>query len=416
MKVLVIGKGGREHAIVEAVSLSPQVHKIYCAPGNPGMENLAQIVDIEETDASGLINFCQENKVDLTIVGPDASLAIGIVDEFEKVGLKIFGPSLKAAQMETSKEFAKEIMKKYNVPTAKYASFKDYDSALKYLQVSDYPIVVKFNALAAGKGVLICDSFKDAEKGIDDIFNKKVFGVGSIIIEEFLEGPEFSLMAFVGDGHIYPMELAQDHKRAYDNDLGPNTGGMGAYSPVELISDKDIQETIDKVMIPVVQGLLKEGINYKGVLYGGLMKTKEGIKVIEFNARFGDPETEVVLPRLKSNFIDIIMGIIDNNHTFKVNWDNQKTVGVVLASIGYPEKYQKGILIEGLENLDAKVYHMGTKKVDNNFYTNGGRVLFIVSKGNTIDEAAIKVYNEIKKIKCPDLFYRHDIAYQMRTK
>ncbi len=412
MKVLVVGKGGREHAIVKAISLSKQVDKLYCAPGNPGMSNIATLVPIQETDITNLVEFAKREKIDLTVVGPEASLALGIVDAFKKENLNIFGPTKEATQIESSKEFAKKIMKKYHIPTANYESFNSFDNADQYLKKAKYPIVIKFDGLAAGKGVIIANNYEEANKAIEDIFINKVFGDGNIIIEEFLEGPEFSLMAFVGNNKVYPMVLAQDHKRAYDHDLGPNTGGMGAYSPVDFITDEDINYAIEKIMKPTINGLWQEGIHYEGVLYGGLMKTKDGIKVIEFNARFGDPETEVVLPRLTSDIVSIFMGISSNNHNFDVKWANEKTVGVVLASKGYPGKYQSGFLIEGLDKVDALVYHMGTKLINNNYYTNGGRVLFVVAKGKTIDKALEKVYQEINKIHCDNLYYRTDIAYQ----
>ncbi len=415
MKVLVVGKGGREHAIALAISKSPQVDQLYCAPGNPGMSNIATLVPIQDHEITKLVNFAKEEKIDLTVVGPEASLALGIVDEFEKAGLTIFGPNKQATQIESSKEFAKKIMKKYHVPTASYESFSSFASADEYLKQTSYPKVIKFNGLAAGKGVIIAKTYDEARQAIMDIFIQKVFGEGNIIIEEYLEGPEFSLMAFVGDKKVYPMVLAQDHKRAFDHDLGPNTGGMGAYSPVDFITDEDVQYAVEKIMKPTILGLEEEGIHYQGVLYGGLMKTKDGIKVIEFNARFGDPETEVVLPRLTSDIVSIFMGIATHQHQFSVQWSPLKTVGVVLASKGYPGYYESGYLIEGLDQVDAVIYHMGTKELNHQYYTNGGRVLFLVSQGENMDEAIDKVYHEIEKIHCENLYYRKDIAYQVRS-
>ncbi len=412
MKVLVIGSGGREHAIVDAISKSKKVSKIYAAPGNAGIAQIATIVPIKDTNVLDLVEFAKNTKIDLVVVGPESSLACGVVDAMNEAGIKAFGPNKAAAQIESSKEFAKDLMKKYNIPTAAYEVFDDYEKACAYVKKHGLPLVLKYDGLAAGKGVVIPETMDEAINTLKDMLVDDKFGSASVVIEEFMEGPEFSFMCFVSNDKVYRMEISQDHKRAYDGDLGPNTGGMGAYSPVSCITQSDIDYAYDNIMVPTAKALIQEGCPFKGVLYGGLMKTKDGVKVIEFNSRFGDPETEVVLPRLESDIVDIFLGIIDGKDDIEIKWSDECTLGIVLASCGYPLDYKKGFVIEGLENVDAKIYHMGTSLVDGKYVTNGGRVLFVVAKSDTILHAKEKALEEIKKIKCDNLFYRKDIGYR----
>lgn len=407
-KVLVIGSGGRCHAIIASLKKSPLVDEIYAAPGNAGISEIAKLVDIKETDVTNLVKFAKETQIDLTVVGPEAALSVGVVDEFKANGLKIFGPTKAAAQIESSKEFAKKLMLKYNIPTAKYEAFDNYDEAASYVKSHGAPIVLKYDGLAAGKGVIVAMNEKEALDGLKEMLVDNTFGKGRVVIEDYLEGPEFSFMCLVNKDKVYPLELAQDHKRAYDNDQGPNTGGMGAYSPLPFITEEERQYALEHIMKKMAKAMVLEGVPFTGVLYGGLMKTKNGIKVIEFNARFGDPETEVVLPRLESDlykaFIDLLAGKKPN-----LVWSEHQAIGIVLASKGYPMKYEKNFLIEGL-NM-PNVFHMGTKLVDGKFYTNGGRVLICVALGSNLKEANKKANEMVKKIKCDNLFYRSDIGH-----
>ena len=414
MKVLVIGGGGREHAIVDALSRSEKVEKIYAAPGNAGIAQQAELVPVKDTDVEGLRGFALKNGIDLTVVGPEAALAVGVVDEFRKAGLKIFGHTRQATQIESSKEFAKIIMDKYNVPTAGYRSFSDYDEALEYVKANTLPTVLKYDGLAAGKGVVIAETMDEAEQALRSMLLDESFGKGRVVIEDFLTGPEFSFMCFVKGNEIIPMPLAQDHKRAYDGDKGPNTGGMGAYTHLPFITDDDVEYAKKVVLQRTADAMVAEGCPLTGVLYGGLMKTPQGIKVIEFNARFGDPETEVVLPLLTSDIADIFLWVASNEEmqTPEACWSDEVTMGTVMASKGYPGSYDKGYEITGLDKADAHIYHMGTKQEDGRFYTNGGRVLMVVNKGATVKEARDKVYEAISKIECDNLFYRNDIAHQ----
>ena len=414
-KVLVVGGGGREHAIVHALSKSSKVSEIYAAPGNAGIAKLAVCVNIKDTEVDKLVEFAKAEGIDLVVVGPEASLALGIIDEMTNAGIKAFGPTKKATQIESSKKFAKEIMMKYNIPTARYEAFSNYDEAIKFVKIAPFPTVLKYDGLAAGKGVVIANNFEEAEATLKDMLLDDKFGHGSVVIEQYLEGPEFSFMCLVDNENVYPLEMAQDHKRAYDNDLGPNTGGMGAYSPLPFINQEDYDYALNEIMIPTAKALCKEGVPFKGILYGGLMKTKKGIKVIEFNARFGDPETEVVLPRLMSDIYDVFMAIIEGKKP-ELKWDSFYTLGIVMASKGYPGDYKKGFIIENA--VDDSIYHMGTKIDDNNnLVTNGGRVLFVVGKGETLEDANKKALDLVKNIKCDNLFYRTDIgakAYKNR--
>ena len=416
-KVLVIGGGGREHAIVYALSRSPQVEKIYCAPGNAGIAQLAECVAIKDTDVEGLLLFAKETEVDLTVVGPEAALAAGVVDAFRAEGMPIFGHTKAATQIESSKEFAKIIMQKYNVPTAAYQSFSDYAKALAYVKAGSLPIVLKYDGLAAGKGVVIANTLEEADAALQDMLCNEAFGKGKVVIEEFLEGPEFSFMCFVNGENVYPMPLSQDHKRAYDNDEGPNTGGMGAYTPLPFVTAEDEAFARKHVLEAVAKGMCQEGLPLTGVLYGGLMKTAQGVKVIEFNARFGDPETEVVLPLLESDAYDVFYGIATGANSQSpianspLQWRNEATIGVVLASKGYPGSYTKGAMIEGTEQFDGPIFHMGTKNDNGVLKTNGGRVMMCIATGKDIATAREKVYKEIEKIHCDNLFYRKDIAH-----
>lgn len=406
MKVLVIGKGGREHAIVHAVSRSKRVAQIYAAPGNPGMAKLAQCVDLSDSDVAGLLEFAKQEDIDLTIVGPEATLSLGIVDAFQAEGLKIFGPTKDAAQVETSKDFSKQIMVKYGIPTAAYETFSTYNDALNYIQGQGLPIVIKEDGLKAGKGVTVAYTMEEALQALKIAFD---IPGNKVVIEECLVGFEFSLICFVCDELVLPMEIAQDHKCAYDGDKGPNTGGMGVYSPVRKITPAIIEEAMNNVMIPMAKAMVKEGHPFTGFLYGGLMLTEQGVKTIEFNARLGDPEAEVVLPRLKTDFCDVIENIMNHQKT-ELEWDEEVTLGVVMASTGYPASSTKDAIIEGLDDVEGMVFHMGTAEKDGNIVTAGGRVLLVSAKASTLEEAYDKAYADVEKIKCKELFYRHDIG------
>lgn len=406
MKILVIGRGGREHAIVEAVYNSKDVDHIFACPGNPGIEKYATCIDIKETSIVELCQFAIEEGIDWTIVGPESSLALGIVDAFEQRGLKIFGPSQKAAEIESSKTFAKSLMKKYKIPSAEYEAFDNASDALNYLSKHPAPIVIKEDGLKAGKGVCVALDNKQAESAVKAAF---MYGKNKIIIEEFLEGFEFSLIAFVHDELVIPMELAQDHKCVNDQDKGLNTGGMGVYSPVNKISSEIIAQTMNTIMIPVVKALKKEGRRYTGFLYGGFMLCNDGVKTIEFNARLGDPEAEVILPRLKNDFMSVVKDVVKNQRV-ELEWDPQTYVGVVMASAGYPNGLTKGIKLHNLDSLDSMVYHMGTREVNSEIVSDGGRVIVVVNKGNDLKEAIKKTYEDVSKLKCDGLFNRSDIG------
>ncbi|MBP5488435.1 MAG: phosphoribosylamine--glycine ligase [Bacteroidales bacterium] len=409
--VLVIGGGGREHAIVDALSRSPQVGKIYCAPGNAGIGLQAENVPLKDTDVEGLKSFAIGHGVDLTVVGPEAALAAGIVDAFRAAGLKIFGHTQAATAIESSKEFAKRMMSKYGIPTASYRSFSDYDEALAYVSSRPFPAVLKYDGLAAGKGVVIAADLDEARKALADMLLDHAFGQGKVVVEDFLTGPEFSFLCFVDGERVYPMPLSQDHKRAFDGDKGPNTGGMGAYTGLPFITPEDRDFAFKEIMQKAASAMCSEGLPLSGVLYGGLMKTPQGIKVIEFNARFGDPETEVVLPLLKSDIYDIFEGVSAGRPVAEPVWSDYVTLGVVLASKGYPGSYQKGFEIEGLDHVDAQVYHMGTVLRDGRLLTNGGRVLMVVCRGKNLAEVRSSVYGQLSRIRCGNLFFRKDIAH-----
>lgn len=409
MKVLVVGSGGRCHAIVEALSKSPQVEKIFCAPGNAGIAALAECVAIKETSVEELKEFALANDIELTVAGPEVALEAGIADVFKANGLRLFGPSKSAARIECSKQFAKDLMKKYEIPTAGYETFEDFDAALEYVKAGSLPTVLKYDGLAAGKGVVIAETLEQAEEALRDMLQDEKFGKGKVVIEEYLEGPEFSLLCFVNGTDVYPMPVAQDHKRAFDGDEGPNTGGMGAYTELPFITEEDLEYAMNKIMRPTAAAMVEEGCSFCGVLYGGLMKTKNGIKVIEFNARFGDPETEVILPRMTSDICQVFCDVADGKQP-TITWNDMATLGIVLASKGYPGSYEKGYVIEGTEDVDGSIYHMGTALKDGKYVTSGGRVMIIVCQAPTLREAQQKAAAEVAKIKCENLFHRTDIG------
>ena len=409
--VLVIGGGGREHAIVDALSRSPQVEKIYCAPGNAGIGEQAFNLPLKDTDVDGLKAFALENKVDLTVVGPEAALAAGMVDAFRAAGLKIFGHTKSATRIESSKEFAKELMFKYGIPTAGYRSFDSYEEAFAYVSARPFPAVIKYDGLAAGKGVVIARDIDEAGEALSNMLLDASFGKGRVVIEDYLTGPEFSFLCFVDGKRVYPMPLSQDHKRAFDGDKGPNTGGMGAYTGLPFISEADREYAFRQIMCKAAAAMEAEGCPLSGVLYGGLMKTPQGIKVIEFNARFGDPETEVVLPLLKSDIFDIFDAVASGRPVAEPEWASGVTLGVVLASKGYPGKYGKGFGITGLDTVEGRVFHMGTAFRDGALVTNGGRVLMVVGSGSDVADARKRVYRDVERISCDNLFYRKDIAH-----
>ncbi|HHT7236276.1 TPA: phosphoribosylamine--glycine ligase [Bacillus cereus] len=414
MNVLVIGRGGREHALAWKFAQSEKVEKVYVAPGNEGMRDVATPVDIDENDFDALVLFAKENNVELTFVGPEIPLMNGIVDRFKEEGLRVFGPNKAAAVIEGSKAFTKELMKKYNIPTAAYETFTDYEEAVKYIEKVGAPIVIKADGLAAGKGVTVAMTLEEALQAVKEMLQDVKFGEASkkVVIEEFLDGQEFSLMAFVNGTTVHPMVIAQDHKRAFDADKGPNTGGMGAYSPVPQIPESAVQEAIQTVLHPTAQAMIQENRSFTGILYAGLILTNDGPKVIEFNARFGDPETEVVLPRLENDLVDVCNAVLDESELV-LEWSEEAVIGVVLASKGYPEAYKKGEIITGLDRLeDAIVFHSGTEMKHGDFVTNGGRVLFIAYKAKDLQEAKDRVYKEIAKIESDGLFYRSDIGYR----
>ena len=410
MKVLVIGGGGREHAIVDALARSAQVEKIFCAPGNAGIARQAECVAIRETEVERLRDFAAAEGIGLTVVGPEVALAAGVVDCFKAAGLRIFGPTKAAARIESSKEFAKELMAKYDIPTAGFRTFTEYAAAREYVAGRPFPAVLKYDGLAAGKGVVIAQTMEEADAALKEMLLDDKFGEGKVVVEDYLEGPEFSFMCFVSGHRVWPMVLAQDHKRAWDGDKGPNTGGMGAYSPLPFITAEDERYALERILQPVADAMVAEGCPFEGVLYGGLMKTAQGIKVIEFNARFGDPETEVVLPRLKSDIVDIFCAVAEGRDT-RLEWHDFAALGIVLASKGYPGSYEKGHGITGLDRVEGKVYHMGTKADGDRIVTAGGRVLFVVGTGRDLAEARAAALRDVERIGCDNLFHRTDIGH-----
>lgn len=406
-KILVVGNGGREHAIAE--KFNNENHEVFMLGQNPGVNKFGKCLDIKEKEIS---KFCKDNKIDLVFIGPEAFLVDGLVDKLEDEDIRVFGPRKNAAILEGSKAFSKDFMQKYNIPTAEYEIFNDIEKALEYLKNCEFPIVIKADGIAAGKGVVIPENYKEAKNSLEEIMlHKKFDNAGNtIVIEEFLKGEEFSLMAFVSGEKVYPMKIAQDHKRAFDGDKGLNTGGMGVYMPIKHITTKDIQEAVDNILVPTAKAMIAENRPFKGILFAGLMKTKTGVKTIEYNVRFGDPESEIVLQSLKTSLYDISNAIIDGKD-IEIEWDDKPRVGVVIASKGYPESYEKGYEIKGLENLTSKIYHMGTKETDGKIYTNGGRLLLICEEADTLEEAISKVYENVEKIECDNIFYRTDIGH-----
>ncbi|MCD2254978.1 phosphoribosylamine--glycine ligase [Listeria marthii] len=416
MNLLVVGGGGREHAISKKLLESNEVENVYCAPGNDGMRlDGIQLVAIAETDKAGLIDFAKKAVIDFVIVGPEIPLLEGVVDALEEAGIKAFGPKASAALIEGSKDFAKQFMEKYAIPTAASKTFTDYDEAKAYLDKRGVPIVIKADGLAAGKGVTVALEMEEAVLALKDMLLEEKFGDASlkVVIEDFLAGEEFSLMAFVNGEEVYPMAIAQDHKRAYEGDKGPNTGGMGAYSPVPHISEAVVEEAVQTILRPAAKGMVDEGRYFRGILYAGLILTEEGPKVIEFNARFGDPETQVVLPRLESDFAALIAALL-NNEKPDVRFKKAGiTLGVVLASTGYPAHYDKGNKLTGLNDIadDVAVYHAGTKQDEaGEFVSNGGRVLLLAKEAETMSDARTLLYPEMQKLDNPNFFYRMDIG------
>ncbi len=417
MKVLIVGSGGREHAIAVSVAKSSQVDKIYCAPGNAGIAFVAECVDIAAMEFEKLADFAEEKQIDLTIVGMDDPLVGGIVDVFEERGLRVFGPRKNAAIIEGSKAFSKDLMKKYHIPTAAYENFTDADAALKYLETAPMPIVLKADGLALGKGVLICNTLQEAKDGVKTLMLDKQFGDAGkeIVIEEFMTGPEVSVLCYCDGTHIKPMTSAQDHKRAKDGDEGLNTGGMGTFSPSPFYTDEVKKFCEEKVYQPTMDAMKAERRDFVGILFVGLMLTKDGPKVLEYNARFGDPEAQVVLPRMKNDIIDVVNACIDGKlDEVDLQFEDNAAVCVVLASDGYPEHYEKGKVITGFENFDGKdgyyVFHAGTKKTEKGIVTNGGRVLGVTAKGANLKEARANAYEATKLISFENKYMRHDIG------
>ena len=418
MKILVVGGGGREHTIVWKVAQSDKVSKIYCAPGNGGISKLAECVDISATDIDSMVAFAKEKEIDLVMVAPDDPLVLGMVDAMEAAGIRAFGPRKNAAIIEGSKVFSKDLMKKYNIPAAGYEVFCDSKSAIEYLkEQNSYPAVIKAEGLALGKGVIIALNEEEAVAGIHEIMDDKKFGDSGnrVVIEEFLTGPEVSVLAFTDGKTVKPMVSAQDHKRAYDNDKGPNTGGMGTFSPSRLYDEAKAKECMENIFIPTINAMNAEGRPFKGVLYFGLMMTEKGVKVIEYNCRFGDPETQVVLPRLKTDLVDIMEAVVDEKLAdIEIEWADNAAVCVVMASGGYPVSYEKGHLISGIEDAEAMddvtVFHAGTKLTADGFTNVGGRVLGVTATDDDLDLAIKRAYEAVGKMSWKDEFHRNDIG------
>ncbi|HBG7745158.1 TPA: phosphoribosylamine--glycine ligase [Clostridioides difficile] len=415
MKILVVGGGGREHAICWKLSKEKNVEKIYCAPGNAGITNVAECVNIGDTNIEELLKFAKENEIGLIIVGPEVPLVMGIVDEFEKEGLRVFGPNKKCAQLEGSKAFSKEFMIKHNIPTAKYKEYTNLEEAISEIDSFGYPVVIKADGLAAGKGVVIPENREDAIATLKEMMSDKKFGAAGdkIVIEEFLKGIETSILAFVDNDTIVPMASAKDHKKVNNYEQGPNTGGMGTFSPSEIYTEELANKVKETVLEKTLEGFKKDGLNFKGILFVGLMITEDGEKVLEYNVRFGDPETQSVLFRLETDLHEIMEAILDNKlKDIEINYSDDEAVCVMLTSGGYPDSYEKGKIITGLENLDDDivVFHSGTKMLDGNLVTNGGRVIGITAKSATVKDASEKVYENIKKINFEGMHYRTDIG------
>ena len=421
MKVLVIGNGGREHALAWKAAQSPLVTKVFVAPGNAGtaLEANLENINIKATDIAGLLNFAQEQQIDLTIVGPEAPLVIGIVDSFQKAGLKIFGPSKAAAQLEGSKAFTKDFLARHNIPTAEYQNFTEIEPAIAYIRQKGAPIVIKADGLAAGKGVIVAMTLKEAEDAVHDMLAGNAFGDAGhrVVIEEFLDGEEASFIVMVDGEHVEPMATSQDHKRVGDGDTGLNTGGMGAYSPAPVVTDDVFTKVMEQVIYPTVNGMAQEGNVYVGFLYAGLMIDKQGNpKVIEFNCRFGDPETQPIMMRMQSDLVELCLAAVEGKlNTVKSKWDPRPALGVVLAAGGYPGDYNTKDVILGLSsetNQNCKIFHAGTSLENGQVYTNGGRVLCVTALGNTVSDAQQYAYGQLKNIYWHGCYYRHDIGYR----
>ncbi|MDX9871403.1 MAG: phosphoribosylamine--glycine ligase [Clostridia bacterium] len=421
-RVLVVGSGGREHTLVWKLAQSEIVSEIYCAPGNGGIRQYAECIPVQVDDISGLVDLAKAKNIDIVVVGPELPLTLGLVDALEAAGIKAFGPSKRAAEIEGSKAFAKDLLQKYGIPTARYGVFTDRESAVKFAREMNGPWVVKADGLAAGKGVIIAQTYEEAEQAVREIMSGEAVGQAGakIVIEEFLEGEELSILAFCDGKTIVPMSPAQDHKRIFDNDQGPNTGGMGAYTPVPAATPGLMAEIDQKILQPVIQAMAKEGRPYCGVLYPGLMLTKEGPKVLEFNCRFGDPETQVVLPRVESDLGEIILAVLEGKlEQIQIKWRQESCITVVMASGGYPGKYQTGLPITGLESKTedgALVFHSGTALQDGRLVTAGGRVLSVTALGRDLQAAREKAYRQVEKISFSGAQFRRDIAYRALPK
>jgi phosphoribosylamine--glycine ligase len=419
MNVLIIGSGGREHALAWKIRQSPRVQRVLCAPGNAGIAQVAELVPLAVDDVAAFVRFARDEHIDLTVVGPELPLTLGIADEFQRHGLRIFGPTRAGARIEGSKAFAKELLRRCNVPTGFFSTFSDADEASRYVAEVGAPIVVKADGLAAGKGVVICQSLKEAEDAIDEIMRTRIYGDAGerVVIEEFLQGEEVSFIG-LSDGHtVLPLASSQDHKRAFDGDTGPNTGGMGAYSPAPIVTPALHDRIMHEIMEPVVKGLNELKVDYRGVLYAGLMITESGPKVLEFNARFGDPECQPLMLRLKSDVVELMEACIDGRLAeVAAEWDARAAACVVLAAAGYPGPYGKGKAIRGLDALrewqNGVVFHAGTVRRDDTIVTNGGRVLGVTALGATVRDAVTEAYWGVEHLHWDGMHYRHDIGYR----
>jgi phosphoribosylamine--glycine ligase len=416
MKILVVGSGGREHAIAWKLAQSPKVDKLYCAPGNAGIVEVAECVNIKAEDIEGICDFAVAEKIDMVVVGPEVPLAMGIVDELEAKGIKAFGPNKKCAQLEASKAFTKSFLDRHNIPTAQYKEYTDKDALIADIGIYGYPMVLKADGLAAGKGVVLAENAEEAREAIEEMMGSKVFGnaADKVVVEECLVGVEASCLCFVDENTIIPMESAQDYKRIFDGDKGPNTGGMGTYSPSLMFNEEVDKQVMDQILLPTLEGFKKDGLDFKGVLFVGLMLTKDGPKVIEFNNRFGDPETQSVLRRLDTDLYEIFDAVCENRlDEIEIEWNEDRAVCVVMAAGGYPGSYNKGDEITGLDDVEegVVVFHAGTKFGENDeILTNGGRVLGVTAMGKTHDEARAKAFENVKKINFEGAQYRNDIG------
>jgi len=419
MNILVIGSGGREHALAWKLRQSPRVKRLLCAPGNAGIAAVADLVPIASDDVAALARFARDERIDLTVVGPELPLTLGIVDEFQRHGLRVFGPTRDAAQLEGSKAFTKELLRRHSIPTGYFSVFTDAEEARRYVAEVGPPIVVKTDGLAAGKGVFICQTLKEAEEAVDEILQARIFGDAGarVVIEEYLEGEEVSFMALTDGRTVVPLASSQDHKRAFDGDTGPNTGGMGAYSPAPVVTPALHDRIMREIMEPVVAALRNAKIDYRGVLYGGLILTESGPKVLEFNARFGDPECQVLLVRLKSDLVELMEACVDGRLAeLTVEWDERAAVCVVLAAAGYPGSFEKGKVIRGIEQLESwgngVVFHAGTAQRNHSIFTNGGRVLGVTALGASVRDAVQEAYWAVDQVRWDGMQYRHDIGHR----